>query len=257
MRARAEAAADIGLDDTNVGFVDAETARQGAVHIKRYLGTGVNRQPAARRVPFGNGGVGLHVDLVDLGAVEDLLAHQVGGGEPGHRVAEFEVDLAFDIAGPFRVQRHGVGRQRLLGVAVGRQFLVRNTDSIERRPGGLGIHGGDRGDGLAPVAHPIARQGKLVFGDGQHAERHVAIGAGDHRAHAGHGARGADIDVAQFGVAGGAAQDRPDQRAGLEIRAKQCLARDLVGAVDQRRPGADAAQFHDAAAWRTASMIFT
>ena len=58
-------------------------------------------------------------------------------------------------------------------------------------------------------------------------------------------------------MAEGAAQDGADQRAGLKIGAEERLAGDLVGAVDQRRPGADAAHVHGAAAWRTASMIFT
>ncbi len=62
----------------------------------------------------GERGVALGLNLAHLVAAIAVLAHQVGLGEAALDVTEFVVDVALDVAGPFRVQLHGARCPRCL-----------------------------------------------------------------------------------------------------------------------------------------------
>ena len=104
---------------------------------------------------------------------------------------------------------------RLLRGVVGRQLAHLELDQRDRALGGGIVDGGDRRDRLAAVAHLVARHGMLAARDRQHAERLVAVGAGDDRLHARELQGGGHIDVDDLGVRIGAAEDAPRQHAGM------------------------------------------
>ena len=57
----------------------------------------------------------LDLRMIDLGAVEQFLAHQIGGGKTLRDIAKLVMDVALDIAGFVVVQKHRIGRSRRLG----------------------------------------------------------------------------------------------------------------------------------------------
>ena len=202
----AEAAADEGLDDADVRRLHLHAARQRQVHIVGYLGHRPQGQVATLGIPGGERRVGLHHGVMDLGALVVVLAHQVGRREAGRGVAEFVMHLALDVARLVVVQQHGIRLARIGGTEIGRQFAHPQADQRQR---GIGrgfvdrSHGSDR---VADVAYAATGQRKLVLRNRDHAVGHVALVAGDDRAHAGQGQGCADIDLEQFGVGVGTAQ---------------------------------------------------
>jgi hypothetical protein len=113
--AMAEAAADEGLDDADVGGIHGHALGQGQMHVVGHLGHRPQGQVAALRIPGGQRRVGFHHCVVHLGAFVGFLAHQIGGGKAGGGVTEFVVYLAFDVALLVFVQQHRIrlrGRRR-------------------------------------------------------------------------------------------------------------------------------------------------
>ena len=269
--ARPEAAADVRLDDADARLLHLQGLGQHEVHVIGHLGRGADRDAPALGVVIGEDGVGLALHLADLGTIVGLLAHQVGGLEAAIDVAEFELGVAVDVARALGVELDGAFGARLLRGVVGGQFLVGELDGVDGALGGLGVDGGDRRQGLAPVAHPAPRHGVFVLGDGQDAVGLVAVVAGDDGDDAGKKPRRRGVEAGDLGVADRASEDAPDE--GLEadqVGRVTGSAGDLVGAVDKRLGHADGAHgggdavhavvsrwaSSRAAAW-TASMIFT
>ncbi len=129
---------------------------------------------------------------------------------------------------------------------MGGQLPHFELDEAERALGGGVVDRRDRGDRLAAVAHFVARQGVLAARDRQHAEGLVAIGTGDDRLHAGKPQRVGDIDLEDFGVGIGAAEDVPrEQSRRDEIGGVFRPPRYLVRPVDHRHIGADVVRWDD------------
>ena len=80
---------------------------------------GLHRETAGQRVELGKTGVRLDLRVVDLGAAEALLLHQIGRGHALTDVAKLMMDLAFDIAGFVVVQKHSVRRTCRFGRVIG------------------------------------------------------------------------------------------------------------------------------------------
>jgi hypothetical protein len=161
---------------------------------------------AALGIPGGERRVGLHHGVMDLGALVVVLAHQVGRGKAGRGVAELVMHLALDVARLVVVQQHGIRLARIGGAEIGRQFAHPQADQRQRGVGRGLVDRGDGGNRIADVAHPAAGQRKLVLRNRDHAVGHVALVAGNDRAHTGQGQGCADIDLEQFGVGVGTAQ---------------------------------------------------
>ena len=123
---------------------------------------------------------------------------------------------------------------------IGGQLAHLQLDAAQRFLRGGVVDRRDRGDRLAAIAHPIARQRMLGARDRQHAETLVAIGAGDDGLDAGQLRRLRDIDLEDFGVRIGAAEDAPREHARLdEIGGVFGAAGDLLRTVDHRHVVAD------------------
>ena len=271
--AAAEPAADMGLDHADVGLLHAQRPGQHQVDVIRHLGRGADDQLAAAGVVFGLGGVGLALDLADLVELVGFLAHQIGGGEPGNGVAELEIDLALDIAGPFLVQLDRVPGARRLGGEIGRQILVFDLDEIQRALRRRDVDRRHRRHRLAAIAHAVAGERVFVHRDRQHAEGVGAVLAGDHGVDAWQRLGRGCVDADDPGMRDRAPQDPPGQLVpGDEVGGVERLAGNLFRPVDQRHPDADGAHqggcrldcvAHDtaslpaisSAAKRTASMI--
>ena len=240
LRAVAEPAADERLDHANPRFVHPQAAGERQMHVIGNLRHRMERQPVALGVVVGERGVGLHHRVRDLGVVELLLAHEVRGREAGVDVAERLFDLALDVAGLVRVQRRRVGRARRVRVEVRGQQRDVDLDRRQRGTGGGVVVGGHRGDRLAAIANAVAGERKLVLRDRDDPVGDVAVGAGDHGAHAGHCTGARRVEALDLAVRDGTSQDRADERAGgRQVRRIAGAARDLLDAVDQRLADAD------------------
>ena len=182
--ARPETAADERLDHADARGIHLQALREHEVQVIADLRHGLHRETAGRRIVFGKAGVRLDLRVVDLGAAELLLAHQIGGGKTLRDIAERMMDVAFEIAGFVVVQQHGTRRARVLGRIIGGQFLHFEFDQVERPLGRLLVDRRHRRDRLAAIAHASARQRIFVHGDRQHAVGVIAVVAGDDRHHA-------------------------------------------------------------------------
>ena len=179
--AGAETAADERLDHADARGIHLQALRQHEVQVIADLRHRLHREAAGRRIEFGKTRVRLDLRVVDLGAAEPLLAHQIGRGQTLADVAELVVDVAFDIAGLVVVQKHGVRRACRFRRVISGQFLDLELDQTECPFGRLGVDGGDRRHRLAPVAHAATGQRIFVHGDRQHAVSVRAVVAGDDR----------------------------------------------------------------------------
>jgi len=223
----------------------------------------------AQRVVFGDGRVHLHLVLANFGAVVAAFAHQVGLREALLGAAQLEQHVALDIAGLLLVQCDRAGRLRGLRRVVGRQFAYLELDAAQRFARAGVVDRGDRRHRLAAITHALARQWIFAARDRQHAERLVAVGAGDDGAHAGNFKRLGYIDFDDLAVRIGAAIDAPRQHSGLQnVGGIFGAAGYFLRAVDHRHVAADIVRrdhfVHGdtpcalrAAAYCTASMIFT
>jgi hypothetical protein len=117
--ARAEAAADEGLDDADARGVQAQHLRQRQVQVVRHLGHRMGGQALGLGLPAGDCGIQLDLAVGHLGIGGAAFEHQVGRGHAGVHIAKFLVDAAFDVAGLVVVQQHGIFGARLVGREVG------------------------------------------------------------------------------------------------------------------------------------------
>ena len=107
--ARAEAAAQEGLDHPDMRLLHLQAFRHVEENVIGNLGGGVQGQVAAFGIVFGQRGVRLDMDVVDLGEMIGLLAHQIGRREPGLGIAELVMNLAQHVVGLFGVDGFGAG----------------------------------------------------------------------------------------------------------------------------------------------------
>ena len=197
-------------------------------------------------VVVGDRRVHLHLVLAHLGAIVGALAHQIGGGEGRLDIAELEINVALDIVRAVVVKVDGIGRHRRPRGVIGGQFADFELDAPQRFLRGRIVDGGHGGDRLAAIAHPVARQRMLGARDRQHAEGLVAIGAGDDRLHARQLRRLGNVDVENFGVRIGAAEDAPGEHARRDkIGGVFGASGNLFRAVDHRHVVADGMRRHD------------
>ncbi len=149
---------------------------------------------------------------------EDVLANVVGPLEAAVDVAELERDELVDVVRSavvldsfvFRFRERGVdGHHRL-------EHLVLDGDGVAGRGCDLLVDCGDGRDGIADVPHFFMLQRALVLRDGQDAELHRQVGAGDHRLHAGDSPRRRCVDRDDASMRVRAAEDPAVQGAGEE-----------------------------------------
>jgi hypothetical protein len=275
--ARAEPAADEGLDQPDLRRVHLQAAGEVLVGVEGHLRDRMEHEFVAAGHPFGDGGVGLHLRVVDLGAGKGGGAHQVGRFQPGLGVAEDVMHLALDVALLVVVEKDGIGCAGLGGGEMGGQGVDLDLDQLQRAGGGGGIDGGDGRNGLAAIADAVARHRVFVHRDRQDAEGMPAIGAGDDGQHARQRRGRPGVDAAEHAMRDGAAQDARDGRALGQVGGEAGAAGDLLDPVDERRAATGgaggclrragrglgrgvhsaASAVISAAAVSTASMIFT
>ena len=164
-----EPAADERLDHADARGIHFEASGQHEVQVVADLRHGLHRETAGQRIEFGKTGVRLDLRVVDLGATELFLAHQIGCGKTFVDIAELMMDFAFDVAGLVVVQKHGVRRARGIGRVIGGKLLHFQFDQAKRPLGRLRVDRRHRRDRLAAIAYAAARQRIFVHGDGEHA----------------------------------------------------------------------------------------
>jgi hypothetical protein len=153
--------------------------------------------------------------VVDLGATEFLLAHQIGRGKTLSDVAELMMDLTFDVAGLVIVQKHGARRAGIGRGVIGRQFLHFQFDQVERPLGRLRVDRGHRRDRLAAIAYAAAGKRIFVHGDRKHTVSVGTIIAGNDRPDSLERARLGNIQPKDVAVTYGAPQNASDQGIGM------------------------------------------
>ncbi len=238
--AAAEAAADERLHHADARHVQPEDLGEHQVHVVGHLRGSVHGEAVAYRVVVGDRRVHLHLVLAHLGAIVGGLAHQVSRRERLRDIAELEIDLALEVAGLLLVQLHGIGRHGVGRPEIGRQLLHPHPDEADGLVGRGLVDRRNCRNRLALVTHLAARQRILVARDRQHAERFVAIGAGDDGQDARQLQRRGDIDVQDLGMRIGAAVDAPCQRARRnEIGSVLGAAGDLLRPVHHGDVAAD------------------
>ncbi len=80
--ARAEPAADERLDHANARGVHLQAAREHQVQVVADLRHALHGEPPGERIVLGQAGMRLDLRVVDLGAADALLAHEIGRGKP-------------------------------------------------------------------------------------------------------------------------------------------------------------------------------
>ena len=216
LAARTKAAADVVLD--HVDGIDGETELfcQDAAVGEQHLCGARQRQPPARRIPFGEQAARLHGQRgVALGA--ETLAPRIGCVFECRRgVAKHSAEFHRDVAAFVFEQQRFVFRRDLPG-RNGRQRLDVDFDSAERILGNAGAVGEHHGQRLADIAHLVARHDRLTEGlelrhrlQSHRNQRDciTEIGRGDDRMHAGHFSCTRYVDSADAAMGDRAAQDR-------------------------------------------------
>ena len=122
-----------------------------------HLRAGVNGELPAGGVVFGEGGVRLGLDLAYLGAAVFGLVDQIGLREARLDVADFELDVPFEVAGPMIVEIDGIGRHRLFRGEAGGQGLVFDPDEIAGAPRDRDRVGGDGRHSTPPLRDAVLR----------------------------------------------------------------------------------------------------
>ena len=220
MSRRDDAHAALGHLQHVVGELGAE--RMGALQRR------VDGVAAVGRVVIADRAARLHRDRGD--AVDDeVAAHHVGGageggfGRSGVAVAMDEADIVRTVVPHQRRARRGRVRCR----DDGGQRLVVDLDQlggIDRRKIGFGHH---EGDVVAHPAHPVGHQRRIArpvhraavaaFHAAGHRQvapaRGDPVGAGEHREHAGRGARLVGVDRANPRMGVGRAQHIAERHA--------------------------------------------
>ncbi len=204
----AEAAADVVGDDTHAlgRQLHHHAADDVADHVAALA---AERQGIAIAVVFGDDAAGVHVvchqPLIDDGRFDHargLREGAPGGGGVARLGFEGEIALSFP-------RRHGAVFQRIDGADDVRQRLPVDGDRFRRVLGPLEGVGDHEGDGVAYIAHHVARQHQIGPHVGLHARQHAEarhrrevgdVGAGEHQAHARHGAHAAELVDGEAGV---------------------------------------------------------
>ncbi len=176
--ARTETAADEWLNEPDVRLVHLQAARQHEVQVVGDLRHALHGQAAGQRVEVRERGMQFHLRMIDFGAVDRRLAHQIGRCEACGDIAKDVVYRALDVAWLVVVQERGVRCARVLGCVVGRQRAHLEFYQFERACRGSRVDRRNRRYGLADVAHFVACQRIFIHGDRQHAIGVRAIGAG-------------------------------------------------------------------------------
>ena len=174
-------AADERLDHANARGIHFKALGEHEMQVIADLRHGLHGEAAGQRIEFGKTCVRLDLCVVDLGATECLLTHQIGFGESLVDIAELMMDFAFDVAGFVVVQKHGIRRARSIRRVIGGKFLQLQVDQANGPLGGLCVDRGHRRDRLAAIADAAARQRIFIHGDGEHAVGVRAIIAGNDR----------------------------------------------------------------------------
>ena len=155
----AEAAADLHGSNFDLRHRQSKDGGNGASDLEAPLGAGPEAQLAIG-VPERRGVVGLDVALVDSRSGVFLLHHQVGFGKPFFKVAGRVAHMGGDVGGFVPGLAHVVGPQvfmeqrgavlhGLTDIHNGFQYFVIDLDQRHGRLGHMGIHRGDRSDGMA------------------------------------------------------------------------------------------------------------
>ncbi len=161
------------------------------------------------------------------------LDHDVAGG---FRVAVAERDVPDQVA----VGVQGGGAEGLLGVGDRVEELVLDRDRGGGEPCGVGVVGGDGGDGLAVVAYDVVREHRPVGDPAAVRGGAGHVGVGDDGADAGHlgGGRGVDGEDPGVGVRG-AQHGGPQEALGPQVGGVGEGALGLGAGVRGRDGGSD------------------
>ena len=262
--AGAEAAADEWFDHANARRIHFQAARQHQVQVITDLGDALRGEAPANRIVIDKAGMRLDLRVIELGATDRFLAHQIGRCETCRNVAELVVHLAFDVAGLVGVQQHRVGTARSRRRVVSGQLPHFEFDQVQRaRRDGVVSRRHSR-DRLSAIAHPLTRQRMLVHGHGQYPVGVGTVCAGHHGDDPVERARLGNIETKDLAVAHWTSKNAADQGVGMfEICRVMRAPGDLLNAVDERQAAASGiivpVRGHDAmsAAAFTDSIIFT
>lgn len=177
----------------------------------------------------------LDLRVIDLGAAETFLTHQIGSGKTLADIAELVMNVTFNVAGLVIVQKHGVRRARRFGRIIGGQLLRLEFDQCESPLGRLLIDRGHRRHRLAAIAHAATGEGIFVHGDREYAVGVRAVVAGHNCDHAIQRPGLAYIEPDDVGMAERAAEDASNESvAVVKIRRIAGLAGHLFDAVNER-----------------------
>ena len=175
----AEAAAHRRRDHPDVRGGHVEDLGEEPVDVVRRLGGRPERELAVRP-ELGHRRVLLHGQVRVALEEEDVLPHQIGGGEGRLHVAELEGHVLVDVRPvAVLVDAHLGMAQRLLDGHQGAQRLVVDLDQLAGALRRLLVDGRHRRHRIAHHADLLPAQRLLVLRDGQDAELHRA--AGRHR----------------------------------------------------------------------------
>ena len=205
-----EPAAHVLGHDPHLVLAEAQALGEGVAHVEDGLGRGPDGELAA--VPPGRGAVGLEGVVHRHRSREGGLDHDVGGGQGGVDVAPLgPVGLFDEVAvAAVGVDDGGVVGQGRLGPHHVGEHLVVDGDQVEGVAGHLDRLGRHGGDLVTDEAHHVAEEGGVLVVPAEVAD----VGGGDDGVHPGQGGGPVGVDRADPGVGVGAAQHRPDERAG-------------------------------------------
>ncbi len=224
-----------GDDDAYAVRFQAEAGgRQVAVGV-RVGGGGVELDAA---VGPGNGQSGLGADGGGVLAADPVQAldHDLAGGL---RVAVAQRDVPDQVA----VGVQGGGAEGLLGVGDRVEEFVLDGDRGRGEACGVGVVGGDGGDGLAVVAHDVVGEHGPVGDPAAVGGGAGHVGVGDDGAHAGHLRGGLGVDGEDPGVGvRGAQHGGPQQALGPQVGGVGEGALGLGAGVGGLHGGSDAAR---------------
>jgi hypothetical protein len=173
----------------------------------------------------------VHLPRAFVLGLDHMRARCLGGGPRG-LVAAAMLDLMQQVAS--FVHRHGLRRERGLGVIDHRQRFEREPDRGQRRLRDGRRVGRHRGNGVAHATHALGTQGGPIDVAQAKERRARDVGGGDDGAHARHGRGGAGVDGHQPRMRQGAAQD-----GRMELIGPQPVAR-IAGRAAQLRVGVGA-----------------
>ena len=240
----AEAATHRRRDDADVRGRHVEDLGEQAVHVVGRLRRGPQRQLAV-----GGGvrhrGVLLHRQVRVALVEEDVLAHEIGGGEGRLHVAELQRDVLVHVGSvAVLVDAHLGVRERLLDGHQRGQRLVVDVDEAARAVRRLLVHRRHRADGVADHPHLLRAERLLVLRHGKDAELHARqVRPGDDGVHARHRPGAGGVDTADACMRVRTAQQFAERHAGQdEVVGVARVPGDLAPGIDLRQRLADHAE---------------